>query len=60
MEGALSSLRKKVEEVMKKYKLIDMAKGKLRTEDKCGAFRLTRGCDDMFIAVSSIYADVGL
>lgn len=45
---------------MKKYRLIDMAKGKLRVEDKCGAFRLTRGCDEMFMVVSNIYADVGL
>lgn len=44
---------------MKKYKLIDLAKNKLRPEDKCGVLRLSGGCDDIKVTVLAIYELAG-
>lgn len=44
---------------MLEYKLRDLAKGKLRREDKCAAIRLTLDCDDMYVTVSDIYRMAG-
>lgn len=44
---------------MKKYKLVDVAAGKLRTEDRCAAMRLARSCEDMLVSVRDIYSLAG-
>ena len=44
---------------MKKYRLIDLAKGKLRVEDKCQALRLAVDCDDMLMTIRRVYEIAG-
>lgn len=45
--------------IMKKYRLIDLAKGKLRVEDKCQALRLAVDCDDMLMTIRRVYEIAG-
>lgn len=49
-----------MERLIREFTLVDQyARNRLRVEDRCAIMRLTRGCFDMQLAVTSIYADAG-